>query len=210
MSKDQRNGHGNGNGYPVEIWQKVENEYSLGQLSVSAISRAYGPSRQAIMKHMDILGITRHLASDVKNSVAHKLVEAELQHPVTPENYDEAIESYGERGAGVVGAHKVLFSKILQQVDVTCNDLDHSQGIMKKLATGDRVKKNIVMAAQLALKERNNLMRTVAYVVDKIVPLQRQAIGLDGEGSGVEKITYYIIGDLEKPIDAGMGRLKSA
>jgi len=210
MSQEKKNGQANGNGYPVKIWQKVENEYQLGQLSVAAISRAYGPTRQAIMKHMDGLGLTRKLATDVKNSVNHKLLEAELQHAVTPDNYDESIESYGEVGAGVVGAHKILFSKILQQIDVTVEDLKSSSGIMAKLAGGDRVKKNIVMAAQLALKERNNLLRTVAYVVDKIVPLQRQTYGLDGDGSGVEKITYYIIGDLEKPVDAGMAQIKSA
>lgn len=210
MSKDKPNGNGNGRTYPVEVWQKIENEYSLGQLSVAAISRAYGPTRQAIMKRADKHGWRRHLATDVKNSVGQKLIEAELQQAVTPENYDAAIEQYGERGAGVIGAHKILFEKILQQLDVTVNDLDHSQAVIKKLATGDRIKKNIVMAAKLALSERNNLLRTIAYVVDKIVPLQRQAIGLDGDGSQAEKITYYIIGDLEKPIDAGMARVKSA
>lgn len=210
MSKDQKSGSGNGNGYPIEVWQKIENEYSLGQLSVAAISRAYGPTRQAIMKRADKHGWRRHLATDVKNSVGHKLIEAELQQAVTPENYEAAVEEYGERGAGVVGAHKVLFAKILQQLDVTVNDLDFSQGVLQKMAEGKRVKKVTVMAAKLALAERNNLLRTIAYVADKIVPLQRQAIGLDGEGSQAEKITYYIIGDLEKPIDAGMGQIKSA
>lgn len=210
MSKDLKNGNGNGKHYPVEVWKKVENEYRLGQLSVAAISRAYGPTRQAIMKQADKNGWRRHLATDVKNSVAHKLVEAELHQAVTPDNYDAAVESYGELGAGVVGAHKVLFNKILQQVDVTLTDLDNSQAVIARLAGGDRVRKNIVMAASLALKERNNLMRTVAYVVDKIIPLQRQSFGLDGDGSGAETVTYYIVGDLEKPADAGMARVKSA
>ena len=204
MSTDQSNGNGNGNGYPLEVWQKIEHEYQNGPLSVAAISRTYGPSRQAIMKHMDQLGISRQMATDVKNTVTRKLMEAEIQREVTPENYDEAIEAYGELGAGVVGAHKVLFNKILQQIDVTVDDLQFSQGVMEKLASGDRVKQNIVMAAKLALQERNNLLRTVAYVVDKIVPLQRQALNLDGEGGGSESITYIIVGDLDKPADAGM------
>lgn len=210
MSKGQKNGKANGNGYPVEVWEEIKQEYILGQLSVAAISRTYGPTRQAIMKKADKLGWARNLADDVRASVKMKSIEAELQQEVTADNYTEAIDKYGELGAGVIGGHKVLFNKILQQVDVTLQDLTHSQGIMAKLASGDRVKKVTVMAASLALKERNNLLRTAAHVIDKIIPLQRQAFNIDEAGSGAEKITYIIVGDLEKPVDAGMARLKSA
>lgn len=210
MQNGHKNGNGNGNGYPPEIWQEIEREYQLGVLSVAAISRAYGPSHPAILKRMKRLGLTRNMANDVKSSINHKAMERELQQSVTAENYEDAIERYGELGAGVVQAHKDLFNEILFQCDVTLQDLRHSQGIMAKLANGDRVKKVTVMAASLALKERNNLLRTVAHVASKIVPLQRQAFNMDGEGGGAEKVTYYIVGDLSKPKDAGMGRLKSA
>jgi hypothetical protein len=210
MSKDTKNGNGNGKAYPVEVWEEIRQEYHLGLLSIAAISRRYGPSRQAIMKKADRLGWHRKLAEDVRNAVQRKGIEAELQQEVTEANYDEAIEDYGKLGAGIIGAHKNLFSRILQQVDVTLSDLTHSQGIMEKLAKGDRVKKVTVMAASLALRERNNLMRTVAHVLDRIIPLQRQAFNLDESGSGSETVTYYIIGDLDKPIDAGMAKLKSA
>jgi hypothetical protein len=210
MSKEIKNGNGNGKSYPVEVWEEIRQEYHLGMLSIAAISRHYGPSRQAIMKKAEKLGWHRKLADDIKNAVQRKGIERELQQEVTEANYDAAIEDYGEVGAGMVGAHKNLFSKILHQVDVTLNDLTHSQGVMEKLAKGDRVKKVTVMAASLALKERNNLMRTVAHVLDKIIPLQRQAFNLDDSGSGAENVTYFIIGDLEKPRDAGMSRLKSA
>lgn len=210
MSKEIKNGNGNGKHYPVEVWKKVEKEYEFGRDSIAELSRTYGPTRAAIFKHMEKFGIQRQLAADVHNAVQRKGIEAELHHTVTPENYEEAIEKYGELGAGMISHHKFLFDKIIQQVGATLDDLTHSQGIMAKLADGDRVKKVTVMAASLALKERNNLLRTVAHVMDKIVPLQRQAFNLDDSGSGAENITYYIVGDLEKPANAGIGKLKSA
>ena len=210
MSNGHKNGNGNGNGYPVEIWEEIKQEYHLGQLSIAAISRNYGPTRQAIMKKADKLGWHRTLASDIRNSVTRKGIEAELQETVTEANYDESIEKYGQVGSEVVGAHKVLFTKILKQVDLSLDDLVSSQGIMAKLAGGDRVKKVTVMAASLALKERNSILRTCARVMSQVVPLQRQAFNLDEVGSGAEHITYIIVGDLDKPADAGMSRLKRA
>lgn len=204
MSKEQKNGNGNGNGYPPELWAKVEHDYQFTPRSVAAISRSYGPTRQAIMKHMEARGITRSLASDVKDSVGRKLIERELHHSVTPENYDRAIEEYGEVGAGVVSAHKEIFSQVLQQIGVTVEDLSVQQEIINQLAAGERIRKNILAAARLAMANRDKTLRTIAYVLDKLVPLQRQAFGLDGESGSTESITYIIVGDLEKPIDAGM------
>jgi len=206
MSKGQKNGNGNGNGYPVEVWQEIKQEYILGQLSIAAISRTYGPTRQAIMKQADKNGWARNMADDVRASVKKKTIEAELQQEVTPENYTEAIDKYGELGAGVIGAHKVLFHKILRRCDVTLDRLIRGDIIMDELAAGKRIRKNLVVAATLALKDQNTTLKTVSEVVAKIVPLQRQAFNIDEDGSGADKITYYIVGDLEKPADAGMSR----
>ena len=173
-------------------------------LSIAAISRTYGPSRQAIMKKAERLGWHRQLAADVRNGINKKTIEQELQEPITAENYTDSIDRYSEKGAGIVGAHKVLFTKILEQVDVTLEDLKSAQGIMAKLMNADRVKKTLVMAASLAMKERNASLKTAADVLAKIVPMQRQAFQLDGEGSQAERINYYIIGDLDKPKTAGM------
>lgn len=204
MSKEQSNGNGNGNGYPPELWAKVEHDYQFTPRSVAAISRTYGPTRQAIMKHMDSRGIRRDMASDVKDTTSRKIIERELHHDVTPENYDRAIEEYGEVGAGVVSAHKELFNQVLQQIGVTVEDLSVQQDIINQLAAGERIRKNVLAAARLALANRDKTLRTIAYVLDKLVPLQRQAFGLDGESGTTEAITYIIVGDLEKPRDAGM------
>ena len=206
MSKGHTNGNGNGNGYPDEVWHEIKQEYILGQLSIAAISRTYGPTRQAIMKKADRLGWARNMADDVRASVKKKTIEAELQREVTADNYVEAIDAYGELGAGVIGAHKVLFHKILRRCDVTLDRMERSDKIMDELENGKRVRKNVVVAATLALKDQNTTLRTVAEVVARIVPLQRQAFNLDEDGSGAEKITYYIVGDLEKPDDAGMAK----
>ena len=188
MSKGQKNGNGNGNGYPVEVWQEIKQEYILGQLSIAAISRTYGPTRQAIMKQADKNGWARNMADDVRASVKKKTIEAELQQEVTPENYTEAIDKYGELGAGVIGAHKVLFHKILRRCDVTLDRLIRGDIIMDELASGKRIRKNIVVAATLALKDQNTTLRTVSEVVARIVPLQRQAFNIDEDGSGADKI----------------------
>jgi len=156
------------------------------------------------MKKAERLGWHRQLSDDVRNSINKKTIEAELQEAITADNYSEAIDKYGEKGAGIIGAHKVLFTKILKQVDVTLTDIESAQGIMAKLMNADRVKKNLVMAASLALKERNTALKTVADVLAKVVPMQRQAFNMDGEGSTAERINYYIVGDLDKPIHAGM------
>jgi len=206
MSKDKPNGNGNGNGYPVAVWEEIKQEYVLGQLSIAAISRTYGPTRQAIMKKADKLGWARNMADDVRASVKKKTIEAELQHEVTADNYTDAIDKYGELGAGVIGGHKILFSNILRRCGVTLERMDRGDMIMDELASGKRIRKTLVIAAELALKDQNTTLKTVAEVVAKIVPLQRQAFNLDAEGSGAENITYYIVGDLEKPIDAGMAR----
>lgn len=158
------------------------------------------------MKKAERLGWHRQLSDDVRDSINKKTIEAELQEAITAENYSEAIERYGEKGAGVIGAHKVLFTKILKQVDVTLDDLENAQGIMAKLMTADRVKKNLVVAASLAIKERNTTLKTVSEVLSKIVPLQRQAFKIDGDGAAAESINYYIIGDLDKPRYAGMSK----
>jgi hypothetical protein len=211
MSNTNGNGNGNGgngNGYPAETWSEIKREYFLGQLSVAAISRTYGPSRTAIMKKAERLGWHRKLSCDVRNAINRKTIEAELQETITPENYTDAIERYGEKGAGIIGAHKVIFTKILSQVDATLNDLKASQGVIEKLARSERVTKPRVMAAKLMVQESNRILSTVAQVVDKIVPLQRQAFNLDETGKGAENITYVIVGDLEKPVTAGMAKIQ--
>lgn len=210
MSKEHKNGNGNGNGYPPEVWEKVEQDYAFSPLSVAAISRNYGISRPAIEKHMKALGISRQRSADIKNAVGHKLLEGTIGQQVTADNYDAAIDQYGEVGAGVIGAHRILFTKILQQLGVTIDELTANQGVIDKLANGERIRKNILMAAKLALANRDKTLRTVAYVMDKIVPLQRQAFGLDAESGTTEAITYIIVGDLKKPPDAGMGSAKKA
>ena len=210
MSKGTKNGNGNGNGYPAEVWTEIKQEYILGQLSIAAISRSYGPTRQAIMKKADKLGWARNMADDVRAAVKKKSIEQELQQEVTADNYSEAIDKYGELGAGVIGAHKVLFHKILRRCDVTLDRLIRGDIIMDELASGKRIRKNIVVAATLALKDQNTTLRTVSEVVARIVPLQRQAFNIDEDGSGADKITYYIVGDLEKPDDAGMSKRLTA
>ena len=198
------NGNSNG-GYSAKVWDQIQAEWLAGQLSLSDISRTYGPSRTAIRKKAKAYGWPARaaLADEVRKEIQSQLLtDDEVPGGVPPSEASEIVESAAKRGVAVVRRQRELLARLLGVTGVTLKELEEMQLITREILEKKRTKHQVALVAALS-KARLDGMRAVSQVLSQAIPLERLAYSLDDDKGGAVPIKY-VAPDYKKPPYSGL------
>jgi hypothetical protein len=184
-------GNGN-NGYDAKIWDQIQAEWLAGQLSLSDISRTYGPSRSTIRAKAKRFNWPQRgsLAAEVRKEIQSQLLDdggAPASAPSLPA--DQIIESAAKRGAAVVRRQRDLLARLLEVADRTLKELEEMQLITRDTLKKKRTKAQAQLVTALT-KAKLDGMRAVSQILSQAIPLERLAYSLDDDKGGAVPIKY--------------------
>jgi hypothetical protein len=185
------NGNGNG-GYSSKVWDQIKSEWLSGQLSISDISRNYGPSRTAIRKKAKAHGWPARaaLADEVRMEIQSQLLtEDEVPGEVPPSEASEIVASAAKRGVAIVRRQRKLLAELLGVAEVTLEELREMQLITRETLEKSPTKARAQLVAALT-KAKLDGMRAVSQVLSQAIPLERLAYSLDDDKGGAVPIKY--------------------
>ena len=198
------NGIGNG-GYSSKVWDQIKREWLSGQLSISDISRNYGPSRTAIRKKAKAHGWPARaaLADEVRMEIQSQLLtEDEVPGEVPPSEASEIVASAAKRGVAIVRSQRQLLARLLGIADGTLKELKEMQLITRETLEKSPTKARSQLVAALT-KAKLDGMRAVSQVLSQAIPLERQAYSLDDDKGGTVAIKY-VAPAYKKPPHSGL------
>ncbi len=198
------NGNGNG-GYDAKIWDQIQAEWLAGQLSLSDISRTYGPSRSTIRAKAKRFNWPPRgsLVDQVRKEIQSQLLERQgAPGSASPLQADEIIESAAKRGVAIVKRQRKLLAELLRVAEATLEELREMAVISRETLEKKRTKHQAALVAALS-KARLDGMRAVSQVLSQAIPLERQAYSLDDDKGGAVPITY-VAPSYNKPAFSGL------
>ena len=184
-------GNGN-NGYDAKVWDQIQAEWLAGQLSLSDISRTYGPSRVTIRAKAKRFNWPQRgsLADEVRKEIQSQLLEAQGAPASAPSlPADQIIESAAKRGAAVVRRQRDLLARLLGVADRTLKELEEMQLITRDTLKKKRTKAQAQLVTALT-KAKLDGMRAVSQILSQSIPLERLAYSLDDNRGGAVPIKY--------------------
>jgi hypothetical protein len=198
------NGNGNG-GYDAEVWNQIKAEWLAGQLSLSDISRNYGPSRATIRAKAKRFEWPPRgsLAGEVRKEIQSQLLDEKgAPAGAPPLQADEIIDSAAARGVAVVRKHRKLLSELLGAVDVALAELKTMEIIKQDVLERKRLKGRIQMITALS-RSRIDTLKVASQVLSQAIPLERKAYSLDSDRGETMSIRY-VVPDIQKPAWSGL------
>ena len=198
------NGNSNG-GYSIEVWDQILAEWLAGQLSLSDISRTYGPMRSTIRAKAKRFNWPPRgsLADQVRKEVQSQLLDVEgAPASAPPVHADEIIDNAAKRGVAVVRRQRKLLAELLGVAEVTLEELREMAVISRETLGKKRTKAQTQLVAALS-KARLDGMRVVSQVLSQAIPLERLAYSLDDDKGGAVAIKY-VAPDYKKPPYSGL------
>jgi hypothetical protein len=198
------NGNGNG-GYSSKVWEQIQAEWLAGQLSLSDISRTYGPSRSTIRAKAKRFNWPPRgsLVDEVRKEIQSRLLnDRGAPASAPPLKADEIIDNAAKRGVAVVRRQRNLLSQLLDIVGATLDELREMQFISREALEKKRTKHQAALVAALS-KARLDSLRVVSSVLNQAIPLERQAFNLDKDDGGQLPIKY-VAPRYKKPAGSGL------
>ena len=195
----------NGNsGYGDKVWTQIKSEWLAGQLSISDISRTFGPSRKAIRERAKRKkwGKRGALVDEVRKEIESQLLEDDVPGDVPPAEASEIVESAARRGVTVVRRQRDLLSRLLGIADGTLQELREMELISLETHKKRRTKDMVNLVATVT-RARLDGMRVFSGVLNQAIPLERQAYSLDNDDGGQLPIKY-VAPRYKKPAGSGL------
>lgn len=190
--------------YTEETWSSIKQEWLAGQLSVSDISRTFGPSRKAIRERAKRKkwGKRGSLVEEVRKEIESQLLEDDVPADVPPAEASEIVESAARRGVTVVRRQRGLLRELLDVAAGTLQELRELELISLETHKKKRTKAMVELISTVT-RARLDGMRVVSGVLNQAIPLERQAYSLDKEGEGPQAIKY-VAPKYKKPAGSGL------
>lgn len=195
--------------YSNKIWAQIRKEWLAGQLSLTEISRTFGPTRQAIIKRAkkDVWPSRGALVEEIRREIDSALAEdqnnGKVTAEVTPSEQVEIIEGATKRGLTVIRHHRELINRLFGQIKVTLTDLEEMDRISLELIKKSRLKHRARMVTAV-IKSRIDGADAVSKVLARAIPLERQAFNLDTERGEIQSIKYVVSEKIKKPKGSGL------
>lgn len=176
---------------PVD-WEAIEREYRAGQLSVSEIGRQHGVSHTAINKRAKRYSWTRNLAERVRQEVSTQLVSDE----VSAKTDRETIKVVAARVVQVVREHRDDIATARRIVRSFFGELevesaaieDIEAAIIDETADDKTGHRRAAMLRAVSLPTRAGVVKDLAMALKSLIPMEREAFGLDNAEDGTAKV----------------------
>lgn len=145
-------------------WEKIEEQFRVGKLSIRAIAAEHGITEGAIRRRARETGWQRDLSDKVRRAVRRELVRSSVRAVCGPEKCAqerEIVEAAAAEGVSIVLKHQRFLARMLNIGDKMLTDIE-------KLMSDGESPTQLVGALDI-----------LSRVVGRSFPLEREAHGLD-------------------------------
>jgi hypothetical protein len=146
-------------------WERIEEQFRAGQISIRAIATEHGITDGAIRKRARVHGWKRDLTEKVRNAVRAELVRSGAQDQRTE---NDIIKEHAATGAQVVREHRKDVSRLRRIGEVLAVRLEAllDGAEVNGLCIGDK-------------ESAGDLLEKLSRVSTRVVQLERQAFSVD-------------------------------
>lgn len=162
-------------------WPRIELEYRAGQLSIKELARQHKLSDTAIHKRAKAKGWTRDLSGAVRNRVRDSLVcEGVRANLVAGGKPSEAaiIDEAAAIGVAVVRSHRQDIEAVRKAAAGLIDELGLRGPPAEWQLSGEQG------PVLLKVTDRSRVLSDLAAIMARLIPLERQAFGLDEDRPG--------------------------
>ena len=179
---------------PVIDWDAMEPEWRIGLKSVLQLSKDFGVSRAAIIKHWDKEGVPRDLSAKIKAKAESLVTSSEVTHEVT-QSRRETERSIVDASAAMI-ADKVInqradiqrarsiVQKLWDAVDAELNHPAEFARLGDMLRSPDEFgqdKLNDMYFAAIGLPQQVKNVKLLADSLKVLIELERKVLRLDDQ-----------------------------
>ena len=171
-------------------WEAIEREYRIGQLTISEISRRYGPAIASIRYRVKRDGWVRDLRKDIHKGVREVLAKDTLDNVDADES--EIVEAASRRGADVVLHHRqdiaqgrLILKGMMQELHAETIERELYESIVERRIDAAMLKEHEANMARkaISLPQRATTLRDLTQSAQRLIALERQAFSLDEDYS---------------------------
>jgi hypothetical protein len=181
----------------------MEPAWRAGVVSVLQLSKEYGVSRAAILKHWDKANIGRDLTAKIRAKAEALVTQSAVTPKVTPEEKrvteNAIIDANAKMQADIILNHRIdvpqkreLVAKLFAEVDAITDGGDLLEQLTLALGQNDDVllAKAIKKVASLPMRIKGTVELVGAYKT--LIGLEREVFGIKGESTPGETIDEFL------------------
>lgn len=175
-------------------WDAMEEDWRVGAKPVLQLSKEYGVSRAAIIKHWEKAGIDRDLSGKIKAKTEALVTQALVTHEVTQQR--KVTERQIVETNALMIAEKVIsqredvkrarsiVQKLFAEVEAECDHKEDFANIGELLADPDangRDRLNDLYRAAISLPERVKSAKALSEALKTLIELERKILRIKDE-----------------------------
>ena len=185
----------------------MEAEWRAGIKPVQQLSKEYGVSRAAIIKHWDKLEIERDLSAKIQAKADALVTQAQVTREVTAESRvteTEIVLENAAQAAAIRLGHRADIKRMRVIIAAQMEELEASSGpeqaqrlrdlgeLMRSEDDSGRDKLNDIYRAVIGLPDRSRVAKQLAETLRIAIDLERREFGMDKTQVNTDPLTELI------------------
>jgi hypothetical protein len=174
-------------------WESVEAEYRLNQISILEIGRRYGCSDALIRRRAKKEGWSRDLSDETRRKMAMRLIEAKAHEQFAADNPGAAVpDNLGERqltdlaatrDVHLIREHRADLRRLRSNWEKTMTVLERVLAVIHDRESEEVDGRDLLILGTGRRQDTpGGLLEICTRIQERIIPLERQALGLDQKG----------------------------